>query len=198
MKPTEILSAEHRVIERVLDSLEKIADESQSVGRLNEGGARDVIEFLRNFADRCHHGKEEHNLFPAMQVQGFPASGSPIAVMLAEHEAGRSHIRIMDETLAPAAAGDGEALLRFVGHARAYCELLRQHILKEDSVLFVLADRVLGPDQQQALLDRFQQVEAEHMATGAHERYLALADRLSERYGLASQPAAASARCCGH
>jgi hemerythrin-like domain-containing protein len=198
MKPTEILSAEHRVIERVLDSLDRISDEAQAAGRLNEGDARDVLDFLRNFADRCHHGKEEHNLFPAMEAQGFPASGGPIAVMLAEHEAGRAHLRAMDESLALAAAGDTQALGRFVEHARAYCALLRQHIHKEDNILFVLADRVLGPDEQTELLQRFEHVEAEHMGVGTHEKYLALADRLTVRYGLPPEPAATCIHCCGH
>jgi hemerythrin-like domain-containing protein len=198
MKPTEILSAEHRVIERVLGCLDKIADQASATGNLEADDARDAIDFLRNFADRCHHGKEEQNLFPAMEAQGFPSSNGPIAVMLHEHDEGRAHILAMDESVVAAAGGEPEALHRFVDHARLYTRLLYQHIQKEDAILFVLADRVLGPDEQQELLDRFQYVETEHMGHGTHEKYLALADRLALRYGVSPVPAAACVHCCGH
>lgn len=199
MKPTEILSGEHRVIEQVLHCLDKIAENAARSGRLAEQDARDAIDFLRNFADRCHHGKEENNLFPALEAQGFPRHGGPVGVMLSEHDEGRRHIRAMDEALS-AASGDAAAVRQFVEHARAYTELLRQHIQKEDNILFVLADRVLGPDEQEELLTRFEYVEAEHMGVGTHEKYLAVANRLTERYGVALPAASGSpcTRCCGH
>ena len=198
MKPTEILSAEHRVIERVLGCLDKIADDAQNAGRLDERNARDAIDFLRNFADRCHHGKEENNLFPALEAQGFPRDGGPVGVMLHEHDEGRGHIRAMDEAVVQASAGQPEAVRRFVEHARSYTDLLRQHIQKEDNILFVLADRVLSAADQQELLAQFEHVETEHMGQGTHEKYLALANRLTERYGTTLTAAPACVRCCGH
>ena len=72
MKPTEILSNEHRVIEQVLAALEAIVRDAKSAARLDEPSARDAVAFFRNFADRCHHGKEEVHLFPALEAKGFP------------------------------------------------------------------------------------------------------------------------------
>src|SRR5271166_4514533 len=97
MKPTEILSGEHRIIEQVLDCLETMAQKSTTHGHLDEISARQAIDFFRNFADRCHHGKEETHLFPAMEAKGFPHQGGPTGVMLSEHEQGRAHIRGMAE-----------------------------------------------------------------------------------------------------
>jgi hemerythrin-like domain-containing protein len=73
MRPTEILSSEHRVIEQVLDCLERIADNCSAQGSLNRESAEAAIDFFRTFADRCHHGKEETYLFPAMEACGFPS-----------------------------------------------------------------------------------------------------------------------------
>ncbi len=70
MTPTEILSGEHRVIEQVLDCLEKMIQQSVGDGRLNGHAARQAVDFFRGFADRCHHGKEETHLFPAMESKG--------------------------------------------------------------------------------------------------------------------------------
>ena len=78
MKPTQILENEHRVIEQVLDCLDKIADRCETDGRLDAESAREAVDFFRNFADRCHHGKEEAELFPLMHARGFPQEGGPV------------------------------------------------------------------------------------------------------------------------
>jgi hemerythrin-like domain-containing protein len=185
MKPTEILSGEHRIIEQVLDCLERIAQDCAAHGRLDKAAAEQSLDFFRNFADRCHHGKEETHLFPAMEAKGFPRQGGPTGVMLHEHEQGRAHIRGMAEAVEGAAAGKSEAVTRFVTHAHGYVGLLREHIEKEDHCLFAMANQALNEDEQQRLLDTFEHVEQEHMAPGAHEKYLRVADELSSRFGAA-------------
>ena len=72
MQPTEILIHEHRIIEQVLACLERITEKFTLAGRLDPQPARDAVAFFRNFADRCHHGKEEAHLFPAMEAAGLP------------------------------------------------------------------------------------------------------------------------------
>ena len=178
MTPTEIHGSEHRVIEQVLACLEKIVEQARQNGRLEKQPAEDAVAFFRNFADRCHHGKEEAHLFPALEAQGFPREGGPTGVMLHEHEQGRACVRGMAESLEAAAAGDPAALERFAANAGEYVSLLRDHIYKEDHILFALADRVLSADDQQRLLDGFGKVEAEEMGAGTHERYHALAHEL--------------------
>lgn len=80
---------EQRIIERGLAALETAAK------RLNAGEAPSPViflqaaDFIRGFADGCHHKKEEGVLFPAMQSAGVPCERGPIGVMLAEHERGR-------------------------------------------------------------------------------------------------------------
>ena len=201
MKPTEILGNEHRIIERVLSCLEAIAAQAKSAGRVDERSAKDAVAFFRNFADRCHHGKEEAHLFPALEAKGFPRDGGPTGVMLHEHEQGRAHVRGMDENIAAAAKGDAAALRRFIDHAEGYVALLREHIYKEDHILFQLADRTLTEEEQQRLLDAFGKVEAEEMGAGTHETFVRMADELADRYGIAAATAAAPAghyHCCGH
>jgi hemerythrin-like domain-containing protein len=186
MRPTEILGGEHRVIEQVLDCLEAIAQQAKSAGRLDPAPAKDAVAFFRNFADRCHHGKEEAHLFPALEAKGFPRDGGPTGVMLHEHEQGRAHVKGMDENIEAAAAGDAAALDRFIAHAEGYVTLLREHIYKEDHVLFQLADRTLSDADQQALSAAFGKVEEEEMGHGTHETYLRIALELAKRYGVAA------------
>ncbi len=157
---TASLKEEHEVILRALSLLERVGERLDT----GQGAEREALnwlsEFFRTFADRCHHGKEEQHLFPAMERHGVPRYGGPIAVMLAEHEEGRGYLRRI--------AGGGPE----VGEAiRNYVSLLRAHIDKENHVLFLIADQVLDSETQKALLRAFEQVEGE-VGTGAHERYL--------------------------
>ena len=85
---------------------------------------------------------------------------------------------------AAAATGDAAALRQFIAHAEGYISLLREHIYKEDHVLFQLADRTLSEADQQGLSAAFGKVEAEEMGLGTHERCLRLAEELAKRYGV--------------
>jgi len=199
MKPTEILSAEHRVIEQVLDCLDKLVHACGSARRLDKEAARDAVEFLRMFADRCHHGKEETLLFSAMEEHGFSRQNGPVAVMLHEHDQGRMHLRAMDEAIDGASGGDSAALKNFVKHGRAYVDLLRQHIQKEDHCLFPMAEEALSAGDEKKLLAAFEKMEEKDMGAGTHEKYLQLADGLAERLGVprAAAPGAHGQRACG-
>jgi hemerythrin-like domain-containing protein len=189
---TEILKSEHDVILVVLDCLEKVADGTAG-GELDVRSAGEVLEFLGTFADRCHHGKEEGALFPMLVAKGLPQKAGPIAVMLSEHEQGRAEISAMRNAL----ASDESA--RFAAHARAYVALLRDHIAKENGVLFPMADGMLDALEQAELLAAFDHVEADDLGSGVHERFLALVDGLARRLGVvAKERPVVVGGCCGH
>jgi hemerythrin-like domain-containing protein len=174
-KPTEILSDEHRVIERVLNALHRLT--AVPVNPSLEQW-RKALEFLRNFADQCHHFKEEKILFPALEEHGIPREGGPIGMMLAEHEEGRAHVRSMIDAVEQVAKGNGAASTTLLDHARAYVTLLREHIQKEDDILFRMADEVIPEEEQRRILKDFENHEAEEMGAGAHEKYLSIAREL--------------------
>lgn len=195
MQATHVLSEEHRIIEQVLLCLEKIGSACQRQGFLDSRSARQAIHFLRSFADRCHHGKEEGYLFPLLEKRGLPPRG-PSAVMRGEHEEGRRHLRAMDNQIDRATAGNAEAVARFAAHAQAYVHLLRQHIDKEDHVLFPMANSLLSAAEQQDLCDAFVHMESHDMAADAHETLIDLAHELAERLQVAPAPAGQGPHCC--
>lgn len=110
---TKILSDEHRVIEVVLDCLDKISEEANSAGKLDEESALQAIDVIRTFADKCHHGKEEDHLFATLIEKGMPKEGGPVGQMLVEHEQGRAFVKGMADSVSDAATGDAEALSKF-------------------------------------------------------------------------------------
>ena len=201
MKPTEILSSEHRLIEQVLNCLEKMAQQCQSEGKLDKQSAKDAVDFFRNFADRCHHGKEETHLFPAMEAKGFARDCGPTGVMLYEHEQGRKFVRGMDESIEAAANGDAAAQKEFVRNAQEYIDLLREHIQKEDHCLFAMANKAFTDQDQQRLLGRLRESRGRRNGPGVHEKYVNLARHLAERYDVPfayADSIEASSCGCGH
>lgn len=189
-----ILSGEHRVILQLLDVLQRLAEATRLSGGIPDRHARQVLEVLRAFADTCHHGKEEDILFPALEalVPGF----GPTQVMRAEHVDGRIHIKAMG-----AAVESGQPTT-YVQHALAYVDLLRQHIHKEDQILFRMAQSMLSPAQDAALIADFRRAEHDDMGSGTHERMLGIADALADAYGVpraSADPAIFTllTACCG-
>jgi len=183
MRPTEELKEEHRVIERMLDVLLAAAAKLEAGEPVPPEHLSSSVDFIQNFADRCHHGKEEDLLFVAMEEAGFPRNAGPIAVMLAEHEEGRAFVREMAAAAEAYGAGDPAAGHRFALNARGYAALLADHIAKEDNILYPAADQRLPAEKHDELAKEFERVECERMEPGDHERYVALVDELSCAYG---------------
>lgn len=184
MLPTAELKQEHRTIERMLAVLSTAAARAEAGQELPRDFFPRAVDFIRNFADRCHHGKEEEKLYPAMERRGIPREGGPIGVMLLEHDQGRAFVRGMDEAAKRLAAGDKGAAKEAARNARGYAELLSQHILKEDNILYMMADRVLSPADQKELSGQFQQVEGERLGPGKHHEYESLVAQLEGELGL--------------
>ena len=107
-----------------------------------------LLGFLKTFADRCHHGKEEKVLFPKLMQAGIPMNGGPLGVMLYEHDQGRQLLREMEVALADRQPADFEL------YANRYAQLLEDHLAKEDNILFGKAEDVLTSEDE-ALLERF-------------------------------------------
>ncbi len=172
--PTGRLREEHEVILRALTLLERLGRRLEAGESVDREGLAWLREFFGTFADRCHHGKEEQHLFPALERQGVPREGGPLAVMLHEHEEGRALVRAM------AQEGDDRQV---AGAIRGYVALLRAHIEKENGILFPLAEQLLPEAEQQGLVHAFEAVEEAVAGPGVHERLLAQLAELEARSG---------------
>jgi hemerythrin-like domain-containing protein len=178
----ESLMTEHRLIEQVLGSLETFADNLAKGADAERETVREYAEFFRNFADKCHHGKEEDRLFVKMGEFGFPRDFGPIAVMLSDHAEGRTHVRAI------AAVGEGSGPLSeeernsVIANAQGYIPLLRSHIMKEDNILYPMALQAVPPSEMERLGEDFETFERDVMGEGAHARFHALAEKLIQAY----------------
>ena len=182
MKATQQLKDEHEGIKLMLRIMEKIAMDVEQGEVPNTAHCERIIDFLKGFADRCHHGKEEDILFPELVKHGIPNEGGPVGVMLNEHVMGREYIKALADAVEELKAGNMHAATSFVDAARGYVQLLRTHIEKENNVLFMMADKVLDEKEQLALFDAFERLEAEKIGVGKHEEYHKLLKELKDAY----------------
>jgi hemerythrin-like domain-containing protein len=172
------LMREHDAILSVLEVLEQIYQGMQTGRKTAVQDVTDILEFLRIFADRCHHGKEESFLFPALEKIGVKNERGPIGVMLSEHKEGRELIRQMQESLRDTTI-DKPA---FVYAATSYVILLRNHIRKENMILFPMGDSAFSADVQEKLLNEFEIIDKALIGEIRQKEFHALICRLRDKY----------------
>lgn len=183
MKPIEDLKMEHEAVKITLRILESICNETDKAGEIaNPDHLEQLMEFFKTFVDRCHHGKEEELLFPALEAVGVSKEGGPIGVMLEEHQQGRDYVVKMNAAIERYREGDREAVLDLTDNARAYITLLNQHIEKENNVLFVLADNNLSHEKQSELMEGFEKIETQKIGPGKHEAFHKMIESLEKLY----------------
>jgi hemerythrin-like domain-containing protein len=159
---TQNLEFDHVHILRLTDTMEAMVKQSIDDPEHIES----VINLIKSYADGIHHLKEENLLFPKMIEKGFSRDQGPLAVMLNEHVQGRNYVKGMVEGLTSYKNGDSLALKSVYSNMLGYVELLRGHILKENNILFRMADQILTAEEQQELTKQFAKVEKNPVCGG--------------------------------
>jgi hemerythrin-like domain-containing protein len=182
MKATSELVKEHEGITLMLNIMTKVSDNIQKRKLVDSQHIVQIIEFLKIFADQCHHGKEEGILFPELVKKGFSQESGPIAVMLHEHTIGRGYIKDMADHFERFKTENGGELLRVADDMNKYISLLTNHIRKENQILFPMADKALPEDVQDQLFARYEKLEKEVIGVGRHEEFHKLLKNLKAVY----------------
>ncbi len=155
--PTQMLEEEHRFIAKAVNATAVIADKLETGEPVAIETLQDIVEFMRTYADKCHHGKEEDLLFPMLAQRGVPMRGCPVEALTHEHTMGRALVKIL----------------------RGIAELYPNHIWKEDYLLFPMTNKVLSAEDQQNLAQEFDKVE-ESVGHDTHQRLEQLSEQLAQ------------------
>ncbi len=175
---TKDLEIDHVNILRLTDVMEKITKtDAPDCSDLEA-----VVYLIRNYADGFHHAKEESILFPALEVKGMSPHQGPVAVMLSEHSQGRNFVKGMAENIALYKENDMSALEQVFINMTGYVNLLRNHISKENNILFRMADRVLSEEDHTTILNRYSSVTPVTENGGGIREYISEIERLEEKY----------------
>lgn len=156
--PVKMLMDEHRLILRLIALIPALASKAFLASIDGLDTARQAADFIREYADRYHHAKEENLLFPC-----FENNKEIIGVMLEDHIHGRGYVKAMLEGVESQDYGlIGENLM-------AYRELLSGHISREDTILFPWMDRSLSTNQVGKLYSGFYEVKQKY--AGIEDKY---------------------------
>ena len=178
-KATQDLKKEHEAILYVLQILDRMTGTGSRKPAELRHYYGEALYFLKIFADKCHHGKEENYLFKKLVDKGILNEGGPVGVMLQEHALGREYIAQMSRAL------DVNNIEEFNKAAANYLDLLRRHIDKENNVLFVIADKVLDEDEQKLIFEQFERYEEDIIGHGVHEKLHSMIDTWAEIFDVA-------------
>jgi len=152
---TQILSDEHRVILQTIDAVFKECYEIENGKQLEIVFFNKTIDFIKNYADKFHHAKEEDILFKAMLENVENLHCNPIPVMLHEHDEGREYVKGMEQGISENNTN------KIIENARGYGILLRDHIYKEDNVLYPMAEQALSDEQKEIVNNKYIEIEKE-------------------------------------
>lgn len=182
MSPTEELIHDHDAIKVMLSIMSKIADNLKANQGFEIKDVEKIVDFLKNFVDKCHHAKEEKALFPALIGVGIPNENGPIGVMLQEHILGREYIKEIKDGIENCKVGDTCISGLIVESMTNYVTLLQNHIQKEENVLFPLAKSVLNEKKQKEISAQFKSIEIDVVGKEIHEQYHELLNQLKNKY----------------
>jgi hemerythrin-like domain-containing protein len=181
MKAIEQLKNEHEGIKIVFRILRKMCDSLKSDNHLDTGHFEGILEFFQIFVDKCHHGKEEDLLFPAMIQAGIPEQG-PIEAMLSEHVTGRGHIKTISQAFTRFKSGDTAVAGALAHECEQYISLMLDHIYKENNILYPMGESRFSQDIDEKLFQDFETLEQERIGKGKHEAFHEMINQLNDVY----------------
>lgn len=182
MNATDTLMQEHRLIERFLAILKTVSRQIEEGQNVSADFFLRALDFMEGFVEGFHSNREEKMLFEAMIESGFPDSFGPIQVMLLDHKQGRFYKEAMRQAASRLTAGDSSALEEALRNAKSYAALFQQHIVKEDRILFPMANQFIPLAQQTQVDEEF---ERPTLGSGAFENYRTLVENLEKETAVA-------------
>ena len=146
MDAVDLMKEEHANIKRGLQVIRKMCISILESGEVCYEDFKNIIEFIKNYADKHHHNKEESILFKKMEEQIGEMVKAPLSGMFIEHDLGRLFISNLESSLKRVKDGDRDSRIDIIANAIGYVDLLNRHIDKEDKVIYSFARRSLSVD----------------------------------------------------
>jgi hemerythrin-like domain-containing protein len=161
---------EHRWIKRLLALIPDMVSEIRTSAEMDSDLLLATVDFIRGYADRFHHMKEEDILFDYTDREA-----EIVRIILQDHDRARGFVQAAVQAIED---GNRSALC---ANLISYRELLTEHITKEDEILYPYIDRELNTSQVGEIFRRFEEVES-GMADDVPHRYEQFIINLTGRF----------------
>lgn len=183
MKSIEIMVNEHENIRRMLRVVRNISYEVLTIGEFDIEDITKVIDFIRVYADKHHHGKEEDILFETMnkKIEKLAKAGA-ITGMYIEHDMGRLYMLNLEKSVKEYRSGDDWARLDIIANAISYADLLERHIEKENTAMYKFAENMLDEESKAYIERETDKIEDQAKESGLKEKYISILEELEEKY----------------
>lgn len=183
MESIEIMVKEHENIRRILKVTRNVCYRLMTKGDYDLNDFPRIIDFIRTYADKHHHGKEEDILFKTMksELEALAKSGA-ITGMYIEHDQGRLFILNLEKALKEFENGNDQARMDIIANAIAYTDLLDRHIQKENTALYKFAERMLSRESKAFINKESKKVEDLASDSGLQDKYISLLEELEDKY----------------
>lgn len=174
---------EHKNIVRMLKVVRKACYNILQGDAIDYDDFDKMIDFIKNYADIHHHGKEEKFLFKEMETKLGNAGLQLVRHgMLVEHDLGRLFISDLKDALARVKSGELERKLDVIANAIGYVNLLTRHISKEDQVVYTFAERQLPKEIIDNINKQTEEFEQEAQNQGIPSLYKDMLEKLESKY----------------
>ena len=175
MMPIAPLMIEHRLIERMIGFMNKEAD------RIRQGTCPDAdfidaaVDFIKTYADKLHHGKEEDILFKVLAKKSLPAEhGRIMDELIKEHAQGRGNVKKLAEANKRCAQGEEDAVKEILENMDILTEFYPKHIEKEDKHFFIPVMKYLNEEEKEEMLGSFNEFDKRFI----HAKYQSIVEGL--------------------
>ncbi|MDI6698834.1 MAG: hemerythrin domain-containing protein [Candidatus Saccharicenans sp.] len=177
MKPIGPLMIEHRLIEKMLAAFMRHIDDAEKSQKVDPNIVEVAVDFLRMYADRTHHGKEEEIFFRSLAKKDMtPELREIMQELIDEHVWGRKTTTALAAAKQKYLSGDEKKFSEIIFLARKLGNFYPRHIKKEDKHFFVPAEEYLSKDEQSIMLAEFWEFDRKMI----HEKY----NRVFQEYSL--------------
>ena len=169
---------EHRLIERMITLIDQKLKQIETTNQVNPFFIDTVVDFIRVYADRTHHGKEEDILFRELSYKQM--SDQDIQIMdelVDEHVLGRKTTKELVEANVKYRSGENSALATIFSKLRKLVNFYPKHIEKEDKIFFPAYMEYLSDKEDHLMLKKFWEFDREMI----HEKYEFVLQKLEER-----------------
>jgi len=175
MQARGTLMVEHRLIERMIGLIKAALGQIESAGKVDPVFVDRAVDFVRMYADRTHHGKEEDILFRDLDKKNLSVEDRQVMnQLIEEHVFGRKTTKSLVEANTKYRSGDAAALGDIARSLRTLVEFYPKHIGKEDKVFFPASRTYFTDEEDQAMLAEFWEFDRKMI----HEKYKAVVTEL--------------------
>lgn len=175
---SQMLLHEHNAILVALGVIEKMCKHVKNHRGVDPKDITDIIDFLDVYVNKCHHFKEENFFFPALEEVGVRNHDGLIGNMIAEHRQERDLIDRIRNSIVNNEVNKEE----FVDAATAYIDLIRTHIVKENTVLFQISDIKFTEATHRRLVGEFESIEKNMLGEGITDNAIAMLKEIKKKY----------------